>query len=309
MQPRTPRCHNPVVTTVAHPAPLRSILTFVCFAAVATWAACGGEPAAATTQEPTTAAPAVEEVSRPQLSLGVVPQQSASKLAAQWGPLLVLVGDRAGVDLVFETATDIPTFEQRCRDGQYDIAYMNPYHYTVFHAHGYEALAKRKGSQIKGILVKKRGAPLSNLADLDGMNLAFPAPRAFAATMLTKAGLQAEGVSFTPHYVKSHDSVYRTVASGAYAAGGGIMRTFRSVAPDVREQLEVLWETPGYTPHAFAVHQRVPATLRQRILDALTSLAEDAEGRALLKPLRIPGIGPASDSDWDDVRALKIKDR
>ncbi|MGC6486918.1 MAG: phosphate/phosphite/phosphonate ABC transporter substrate-binding protein, partial [Planctomycetota bacterium] len=252
---------------------------------------------------------AATEPERPRLTLGVVPQQSASKLAAQWGPLLVLVGERAGVDLVFETATDIPTFEQRCRDGDYDLAYMNPFHYTVFHEHGYRALAKRAGSQIKGILVKKRGAPVSTLTDLDGEELAFPAPRAFAATLLTGAGLRAAGVSFTPSYVKSHDSVYRTVAAGVYPAGGGILRTFKSVAPDVRDKLEVLWETPGYTPHAFAIHERVPASLREKLLAVLTSLAADEDGRALLEPLKIPAIEAAADADWDDIRALNIQDR
>ena len=71
------------------------------------------------------------KTARPRVTLGVVPQQSASKLAAQWGPLLRIAGERAGVDLVFKTATDIPQFEERCRAGVYDFAYMNPYHYTA----------------------------------------------------------------------------------------------------------------------------------------------------------------------------------
>ena len=131
----------------------------------------------------------------------------------------------------------------------------------------------------------------------------------FAATLLTSAGLRDADVAFESKFVKSHDSVYRAVALGKYAAGGGIMRTFRSVAPEVREQLEVLWETPGYTPHAFAVHERVPAALRDAVLRALTSLSGDDEGRARLEPLKIPAIEAANNEDWDDVRALNIQDR
>ena len=247
------------------------------------------------------------KTARPRVTLGVVPQQSASKLAAQWGPLLRIAGERAGVDLVFKTATDIPQFEERCRDGVYDFAYMNPYHYTVFHEVGYEAIAKRAGSQIKGILVKKRGGPAAALADLDGEVIAFPAPRAFAATLLTKAGLRGAGVAFTPKYVQSHDSVYMNVARGKVVAGGGIIRTLKSVDADIREQLDILWETPGYTPHAFAAHRRVAPEIRRAVTEALISLAEDEEGRAQLTPLKISAIESAADSDRDDVRELKIQ--
>ena len=285
---------------------LRPGLAWLLLAAAAAWACCGADEQP---QEQPTEAPAELTAPRPRLTMGIVPQQSASKLAAHWGPLLKLVGERAGVQLVFKTATDIPTFEERCRQGDYDLAYMNPYHYTVFHEHGYDALAKRAGSKIKGIVVKRRGASIEDLEDLAEAQVVFPAPRAFAATLLTTAGLRAADVAFTPKFVGSHDSVYRAVALGKYPAGGGIRRTFKALAPDVRDKLEILWETPGYTPHAFAAHDRVPEELRAEVVDALLSLATDDEGRALLEPLKINAIEAATDGDWDDVRGLSIQDK
>jgi phosphonate transport system substrate-binding protein len=246
----------------------------------------------------------------PILSVGVVPQQAASKLAEQWIPLLDHIGAKANVRLVFKTASDIPTFEQRCAAGDYDIAYMNPYHYTVYHDQpGYEAIAKRSGSKIKGIIVKKRGSDLQTLMDLDGKKLAFPAPRAFAATLLTTSGLRAAGVEFESKYVSSHDSVYMNVARGIFDAGGGIVRTFKSVSPDVRDQLEILWETPGYTPHAFAIHPRVDAKMRAAVTQALIGIDSDEEGRKLLEKLKIKKLEAASNQDWDDVRGLQIQIR
>ena len=66
------------------------------------------------------------------LTFGVVPQQSASKLARLWTPILEQVSREVGVRIEFRTAKDIPTFEQRLASGEYDFAYMNPYHFTVF---------------------------------------------------------------------------------------------------------------------------------------------------------------------------------
>jgi len=78
-------------------------------------------------------------------TFGVVPQQAASEMAETWLPFLAWVSAKSGVTLRFVTAPDIPAFEARLAKGEYDLAYMNPYHYTVFHKKsGYEALAKEK---------------------------------------------------------------------------------------------------------------------------------------------------------------------
>jgi phosphonate transport system substrate-binding protein len=66
------------------------------------------------------------------LSIGIVPQQNATKLARLWTPICNYLSQQTGYRFVFKTAKDIPTFENRLAAGEYDIAYMNPYHYTVF---------------------------------------------------------------------------------------------------------------------------------------------------------------------------------
>ena len=241
------------------------------------------------------------------VTFGLVPQQSASKLARLWGPIFAYLGRHAALEIKFRTAPDIPVFERRVAAGEYDIAYMNPYHYTVFsRSPGYRAFAKAKHKRIKGILVVRKDSPLESPRELDGATLAFPAPAAFAASVLPRAYLKREGISFTPRYVSSHDSVYRTVAKGLYTAGGGVVRTFNSVAPDIRGQLRILWKTKGYTPHAFAAHPRVSADVVERLTQAMLAMDKDEEGRVLLKSLSTKGFESATDSDWDDVRALGI---
>ncbi len=242
------------------------------------------------------------------LTLGVVPQQSSLKLAKAWMPLLQEVSRRSGVPLAFATAPDIPTFEERLLEGAYDIAYMNPYHYTVFHdTNGYEALARAKEVQIHGIYVVHRASTITDLAQLAGLELAYPAPAAFAASVVTQANLAKVATPGKPAYVLSHDAVYRAVASGRYAAGGGILRTFNAAEPEVRDQLKILWTSPGYTPHPIATHPSVDEEKRDLLLQALISLAQDPAGQALLETLKIAGFEGANDADWDDVRDLHIR--
>lgn len=240
-------------------------------------------------------------------SFGVVPQQSASMLARLWVPLLQQLSADSGLELRFATATDIPTFEERLGDKAYDFAYMNPYHYTVFHrVSGYEALNRESGKKVRGLLVVRVDSPINSLEQLRGQTLAFPSPAAFAASILPRAHLRQLGIAFTPQYVASHDSVYAAVARGVFPAGGGILRTLGNIPAERREQLRVLWKTPGYTPHAVAALPRVPLEVRQRVQRAFTQLWESPLGRQRLQALNMKAFQAAEDADWDDVRSLGI---
>lgn len=241
------------------------------------------------------------------LSFGVVPQQSASRLAEEWTPLLVELGRRSGVRLVFHTAPNIPAFEERLRRGEYDLAYMNPYHYAVFSAApGYRVFARERDRRLAGIVVVHRNSRHRTLADLAGKTIALPAPAAFAASVLTQAEFSRLQIPIETKFVSSHDSVYRVVASGLHEAGGGVHRTLAAAPAEVRAALRIIAETPAYSPHAFAAHPRVPGEAVARVQAAMRALADDGEGRRLLASLEFKGLVTARDEDWDDIRALKL---
>ena len=241
------------------------------------------------------------------LAFGIVPQQSASRLAEEWGPLVAEISRRSGVPLVFRTAPSIPVFEERLGQGEYDLAYMNPYHYVVFHtATGYRAFAKEQERKIKGILVVKKDSAYRKPADLAGKTVVFPAPAAFAASILPQAEFGRLKIPIEAKFVASHDSVYRSVASGLQEAGGGIQRTFEATPAEIRDTLRVLSETPSYTPHAFAAHPRVSPETLAKVSAAMASLGGDEAGQRLLAPLAFKGIAAAQDKEWNDIRALDI---
>ncbi|SCA57717.1 Phosphonate ABC transporter phosphate-binding periplasmic component [Candidatus Terasakiella magnetica] len=239
-------------------------------------------------------------------TFGFVPQQSAKVLVQKWGPILRYLSEETGYKLKFRTASKIPEFEKRVRNGDYDFSYMNPIHYTVFAKEpGYRAFAKQKGKMIKGILVVRKDATLKELEELSGNTLAFPAPAAFAASVLPRGSLSGAGVSFIPKYVGSHDSVYHGVAKGLYVAGGGIQRTFGTVKPEIGKQLRVLWTTKGYTPHAFASHPRIPQEVVSKIQKAFVEMFNAPSARKLLMAIGFKkGAEAAVNKDWDDVRGL-----
>lgn len=240
-------------------------------------------------------------------TFGIVPQQSAKKLARLWGPIMARLSEESGITLKFATAKNIPTFEKRLAAGEYDFAYMNPYHFTVFNeSPGYKAIARQEGKSIQGIVVVHKDSDLKALEELEGSTLAFPSPAAFAASLLPQAKLNNSDIKFKSRYVSSHDSVYLAVSRGLMPAGGGVMRTFNNTTPEVRENLKVFWKTKKYTPHAFAAHPTVPEEHTLALQNSLIGLKKSNTGATLLGNIKFKGVEAAADKDWDDVRALNI---
>ncbi len=256
---------------------------------------------------PYTAMASSAGASQIELTFGVVPQQSISKLAEAWTPILQYLSARTGYAIHFRTAKDIPIFEQRLLAQEYDLAYMNPRHYIEFHRlAGYQVFAKEKDKKLQGIVVVRKDSRYHDLAQLRGQTIAFAGPDNFAGTLLPKFRLQKADIVFTPHYVAFHDSVYRSVAKGIYAAGGGVVRTFNALDPEVRDQLRVLWVSEGYTPHAIAAHKRVPSAIVARIQKAMIEMSQDTDCLPLLKAIDFNGITGAHDAEYADIRRLSL---
>jgi len=244
---------------------------------------------------------------QPVYTFGVVPQQSAIKTARMWHPLLDRLSAETGYRLEFHTAPSIPAFEAELAGGDYDFAYMNPYHYVHFHeTAGYQAMAHEQDKKIHGLLVTRQDSGINSLADLEGQSLAFPAPAAFAASILPRVSLRQMGISLAPQYVNSHDSVYLNVFQRHMLAGGGVIRTLSNMPREYRETLKTLWKSPGFTPHAIAARSGLPGEVVARVTQALVALASTEDGQGLLASMKIKGWQAARDSDWDDVRALDI---
>lgn len=217
-------------------------------------------------------------------TLGVVPQFEARKLVGIWQPILDEVQRRTGLMIRLEGAKDIPEFEARLARGDFDFAYMNPYHALVAgREQGYMPLVRDGGRSLYGILVVRKDAPYQDAKELDGAEIAFPAPNALGASLLMRAELARKvGIAIKPKYVQTHSSVYLNVVLGQTPAGGGVMGTFNQQPDEVRDQLRTLYVTRDMPTHPLGAHPRVAEEDRDKLIRALVEMAGGENGRALL---------------------------
>jgi phosphonate transport system substrate-binding protein len=143
---------------------------------------------------------------------------------------------------------------------------------------------------LEGILVVRKDSAVRRVADLNGATVAFPAPNAFAASLLPRALLARDGVRITPLYVRTHSNVYRSVILGSSRAGGGVNKTWLQERPEVRQQLRVLWHTPPFPAHPFSASSKVPAPLRQTVQAGFLQLGGTVQGRQLLAQVQMTRV-------------------
>ena len=96
----------------------------------------------------------------PTYSISIVPQFDHRRIEAIWRPIIERLEPMTGLHFQLVMEPTIPAFEKALNAGAYDFAYMNPYHYSVFHQHtGYMAFAKEKDRRLVGIVVVRQDAP------------------------------------------------------------------------------------------------------------------------------------------------------
>lgn len=228
------------------------------------------------------------QVSTKVYTFDVVPQFPAAKIYTTWSPLLQRIGQDAGLCFELRVSASIPEFEQRFLKGESDFTFLNPYHAVLaFQKKKYQPLLADAQDLLTGILVVRSDNPIKNLNDLKGKNVSFPAPNSFAASLLIRAELAKQKIDINPLFVKTHSNVYRSVINKDALAGGGVNNTLDNEAPEVRQQMRVLYETPAYTPHPIATHPSVTSEVRERFLKAMVKLSQDEEGQKLLDGINL----------------------
>lgn len=252
---------------------------------------------------PWTATPA--QSSQKSFSFGVVPQESPTRLATVWTPLLSYLSHKTGYTFTFQTAKDISSFNKQFKDSAFDIAYINPFVYATDKSGNYKVFAKEKDIRLRGIIVTAKNSSYNTIVSLHNTTMAVPDPDSFAATLLPLTYLEKAGVSVTLKNARSHESVYRAVAKGFYPGGGGIIKTLEKADPAIQDQLQILWTSPPYTPHPFAAHARIPQEVVAKLLAAMSTMHLDPQGKAILEAIPLKGIESGEDREYDEIRALK----
>lgn len=243
-------------------------------------------------------------------TVGVVPQYEPRRITKIWQPVLSAITSKSGLQLTLKASPSIPEFEKQFTAGEFDFAYMNPYHLIVANEkQGYLPLVRDVGRSLFGIIVVRNDSPISSVEELDGKTVAYPAPNALGAALIPRAEFSNKfHISTKEMYVNSHSSVYLNVALGQADAGGGVLKTLSQQSDQIQKQLRILYKTERVPPHPFTAHPRINKDVQDKIRKAIIELGTTEAGKALLGKIPFKEVGIASMEDYDQLKNMGLDD-
>jgi phosphonate transport system substrate-binding protein len=195
-------------------------------------------------------------------TVSVVPQSSIIETYNAWSPVLDKLSKETGLIFELKLAKSIPDFEMQLHNNEVDFAFMNPYHVVIFHDKGYIPIIRNAENLLRGIIVARKDSSINQIHDLEGHEVAFPAPNSFGASLYTRAQLNINHIHINPLYVKTHSNVYRSVLMGDTMAGGGVNLTYEQEPDEVHAQLKIIYTSPQFPSHPICANARIPASIR-----------------------------------------------
>ena len=242
------------------------------------------------------------------LRFGVVPQFDARRIQQIWQPVLKSLEKQSGLHFELVGSPSIPEFEKQLMAGDFDVAYMNPYHLLKAHeSQGYTPLVRDVGRTLFGIVVARKDGPVNEVNDLDGKTVAFPAPNALGAALIPRSEFgEIYKINIQPEYVRSHGSVYLNVVTGQTVAGGGVQKTLQAQPKNIRDALKIIYKTPQVAPHPVAAHPRLTSATHEKIREAFLQMGDSPEDNLLLAKIPMKQAGQASMEDYAPLKGMGL---
>lgn len=270
-------------------------------------AACGPQPDATPTapQYSVQASGAVR-----QYVFAIHPLHNPARLFALYGPLIDHLNRQLpDTPLRLEASRNYEEFEKKLYGRQLDFALPNPYQTLNSLKHGYRVIAKMGDDRLfTGLILVRRDSGITQISDLKGKTMAYPAPTALAATMMPQYYLQTHGLDVQHdvenRYVGSQESAILNVYYGHTAAGATWplpWREFQAKHPNQAAALEVKWQTPSLINNGVVVRDDVPPEMAEKVAVLLETLHTTPEGEALLRQLNLPYFERANDQSYQVI--------
>lgn len=215
-----------------------------------------------------------------------------------------------GVRFKLEASRNYATYDKKLYAGKFDFSLPNPYQTINAIDKGYRVFAKMGDDEnFRGIILVRRDSGISQVSDLKGKAVSYPAPTALAATMMPQYYLQTNGVDvmrdLDNRYVGSQESSVMNVYLNQTSAAATWPPPWLALAkerPELKNKLQVIWETQPLINNGLVVHPEVPADIVRQVHDLIVNLHTHERGKQILRQMELSRFESASNSSYDVVR-------
>ena len=242
-------------------------------------------------------------------SINVLNQRSIALTAQYWNPILTYVCKKSGVPLELKLAKTSKEGNAIAEKLGYDFLYTNHFFTPERDRLGYKVIARPAGPGIRSQIVVPDNSPIQELQDLDGKEVAFVSPDAFAGYWLPLDALLKAKVNVKIVFAGNQEAASAQLKVNKVAAAGVNSSVMARYGRRESFAYRALWTSEIYGDLCIMASPKVPADKVAAVRAALTDMVNDPEGRRvleagaeLLKSTGDLGFVAAGDGDYDNYR-------
>jgi len=259
--------------------------------------------------------PAGRAEGRPELKLGLLPEQNIFRQLQRYEPLAACLSARTGVTVRLSVLPRYGNIVRNFASSGLDGAFFGSFTYALAHRRlGVEVLARPQmlngSSTYFGVILVRRDSGIRNIQGLRGKRFAFVDQATTAGYLLPLSSFAHAGIKDyrtflgETYFAGTHEDVVHDVLDGkadAGAAKSSVLERMAGGDPRVRSDLTFLDRSPDVPENALALSPRVTPEIRERVRHVLLALHEDPEGRDALAHLGAMRFIPTRDEDYAPV--------
>jgi phosphonate transport system substrate-binding protein len=236
------------------------------------------------------------------LAFGVLNQQSPTRTAERWNPILHYVTSTSGVPLHLRMGPTVQDTNAMMARGEFDFVFTNHNFQTEFDSIGFRVIARWGGEPIHGVIAVPATSPVKTLKDLDGRRVAFPSVDAFVAYAVPVVALRQAGVKVEEVFAGNQEGVLAQLKARRVDAGAVNSRFLAQYSQREGVQFREVFVSEVYPDLAVIAHPRVPAATVEKVKQALLGMKKDPAAAPILTRAGSQGFEPATERDYDGVR-------
>ncbi len=244
------------------------------------------------------------------LKFGVHPLYNPQKIVEIFGPICDLMSQKTSIKCVLEPSKDYSHFNNQIKEKYFDFLNPNPFQTLKSTEYGYEIFGKWSNDELfKGIILVHKDSGISDMAQLKGKKISFPASTALAAAMMPQFDLAEKKLypskDYEPKYVGSQDTSILAVFNKTVDAGVTWYPPWYHLTkekPELLEKLKILHETPSMPNNGLVIRSNLDPKVKNEVIKFFLSLKDSAEGQALLQKAGMNSFDPASFKTYQPVK-------
>ena len=165
-------------------------------------------------------------------------------------------------------------------------------------------IARWGGDAIRSVVAVAPGSPITGLGQLAGKRVAFPSRDAFAGYAVPMVAMKKVGVRVEEVLAGNQEGAMAQVKSRRVDAAAVNSRFLAQYSEREGAQFRAIYTSDPYPELAVVANPRVPASVVDKVRQALLAMKTDPLASPVLEQATSPGFEPATDRDYDGVRRI-----